>query len=57
VFSEATAYVTAEYRLKTKMDGKPVDAEGLGTLILVKGTDGAWKIRPAARTGTQLERQ
>lgn len=45
VLSDATAYVTAEYRLKTKMNGKPVDAEGLETLVLVKGADGAWKIR------------
>ena len=45
VISDATAYVTAEYRLKTKMDGKPVDAEGLETLVLVKGADGEWKIR------------
>jgi len=45
VLSDATAYVTAEYRLKTKMGGKPVDAEGLETRVLVKGADGAWKIR------------
>jgi len=45
VLSDAVAYVTAEYRLKTKVDGRPVDAEGLETLLLVKGTDGAWKIR------------
>jgi ketosteroid isomerase-like protein len=60
--SDATAYVTAEYRLKTKMDGKPVDAEGLETLILVKVTDGSWKIRhshtssrrkPPAQPGTK----
>jgi ketosteroid isomerase-like protein len=43
--SDALAYVTAEYRLKTKMEGKLVDAEGLETLVLVKGGDGAWKIR------------
>ncbi len=45
VLSDGSAYVTADYRLKTKMEGKPVDAEGLETLILVKGADGAWKIR------------
>ena len=45
MLSDTTAYVTAEYRLKTTMDGKPVDAEGLETLVLVKGSDGAWRIR------------
>lgn len=46
VLSDAVAYVTAEYRLKTTVGGKPVDAEGLETLLLVKaGPDGAWKIR------------
>ena len=45
MFSDGTAYVTAEYRLRTKIDGKPVDAEGLETLILVKSAEGAWKIR------------
>jgi ketosteroid isomerase-like protein len=45
VLADGTAYVTSEYRLKTKVDGKPVDAEGLETLVLVKGADGAWKIR------------
>jgi ketosteroid isomerase-like protein len=27
------------------MGGKPVNAEGLETLILVKSAEGAWKIR------------
>jgi ketosteroid isomerase-like protein len=45
VLSDGTAYVTAEYRLRTKMDSKPVDAEGLETLILVKSAEGEWKIR------------
>jgi uncharacterized protein (TIGR02246 family) len=45
VLSDALAYVTAEYRLKTKVNGNPVDTEGLETLILVKGADGAWRIR------------
>ena len=45
VLADGTAYVTSEYRLKTRVEGKPVDAEGLETLILVKGADGAWKIR------------
>ena len=40
-----TAYVTSEYRLKTRIEGRPIDAEGLETLILLKGADGAWRIR------------
>lgn len=45
VLSDGAAYVTAEYRLKTKMEGELVAAEGLETMLLVKGADGAWKIR------------
>jgi ketosteroid isomerase-like protein len=45
MLSDTTAYVTAEYRLKTKMEGELVDAEGLETMLLVKGADGTWKIR------------
>lgn len=47
VLSDGAAYVTAEYRLKTRMEGELVEAEGLETLVLVKGSDGAWKIRHA----------
>lgn len=39
------AYVTSEYRLKTRIKDRDIDATGLETLILVKGADGAWKIR------------
>ena len=39
------AYVTSEYRLKTRLKDREIDATGLETLIVVKGTDGAWKIR------------
>lgn len=39
------AYVTAEYRLKARIEGKDVDALGLETLVLVKDGAGAWKIR------------
>lgn len=42
-----TAYVTAEYRLKARMKDRDVDSGGLATLVLVKGADGAWKIRHA----------
>jgi ketosteroid isomerase-like protein len=45
VLSEAAAYVTAEYRLKATISGKVVDAEGLETLLLLKGADGSWRIR------------
>jgi ketosteroid isomerase-like protein len=40
-----SAYVTAEYRLKAKVGDRAIDAEGLETLVMVKGSDGAWKIR------------
>lgn len=40
-----TAYVTAEYRLRARIGGRDVDAEGLETLILLKDDAGAWKIR------------
>ena len=39
------AYVTSEYRLKAKMKEREVDSGGLETLVLIKGTDGGWKIR------------
>ena len=45
VLSDGAAYVTAEYRLKTSMEGEFVDAEGLETMLLVKGVAGTWKIR------------
>lgn len=40
-----TAYVTAEYRLRARIGGRDVDAEGLETLILMKDDADAWKIR------------
>ncbi len=40
-----TAYVTSEYGLKARMKDREVDAGGLETLILLKGDDGAWRIR------------
>ncbi len=40
-----TAYVTSEYSLKAKTKSGELDVIGLETLILVKGEDGAWKIR------------
>jgi ketosteroid isomerase-like protein len=40
-----SAYVTSEYRLKTRLEDRDVDATGLETLVVVKGADGAWKIR------------
>jgi uncharacterized protein (TIGR02246 family) len=39
------AYATARYTLKAKMRERDVDSEGLATYVLVKGADGAWKIR------------
>lgn len=40
-----SAYVTADYSLKAVVAGKAIDSGGLETLILLKGQDGAWKIR------------
>lgn len=40
-----TAYVTSDYHLKVKMAEREVEAGGLETLILLKGEDGAWRIR------------
>lgn len=45
VLSEDAAYVTAEYRLKATIGGKIVEAEGLETLLLQKGSEGRWRIR------------
>lgn len=40
-----SAYVVATYSLKAKMAERVIDSGGLETLVLVKGDDGAWKIR------------
>ena len=40
----ATAYVTSEYALKTRVSGRDVDSGGLETLVLVRMGD-MWKIR------------
>jgi hypothetical protein len=42
-----SAYATSEYSLKAKAGERDIDARGLETLVLVKGQDGAWKIRHA----------
>ena len=39
------AYMTSMYSLKAKMGERDVDSGGLETLVLVKDTGGAWKIR------------
>ena len=39
------AYAVSQYSLKAKMGERAVDSGGLETLVLVKGADGAWKIR------------
>jgi ketosteroid isomerase-like protein len=39
------AYVTSEYRLKTRLKDRDIDASGLETLVVVKQTGGGWKIR------------
>ena len=40
-----TAYVTSLYFIKAKMGERMVDSGGLETLVLVKDSSGAWKIR------------
>jgi ketosteroid isomerase-like protein len=39
------AYATSEYTIKAKLGDRVLDSSGLETLVLVKGGDGAWKIR------------
>lgn len=39
------AYATSRYTLKAKMGERTIDSQGLATYLLVKGADGAWKIR------------
>jgi len=39
------AYVTSEYHLKTRVQGRDVDATGLETLVMLRDDSGAWKIR------------
>ena len=40
-----SAYTTSEYAIKAKTGERDIDSGGLETLVLVKGADGAWKIR------------
>jgi uncharacterized protein YcnI len=40
-----SAYATSEYSIKAKMGERQLDSTGLETLVLVKGSDGNWKIR------------
>lgn len=39
------AYVTSTYTIKARMGERAIDAGGLETLIVVKTSDGSWKIR------------
>jgi uncharacterized protein (TIGR02246 family) len=50
------AYATARYTLKAKMREREVDSEGLATYVLVKGTDGAWKIRHSHTSSRPVRR-
>ena len=45
MLGERAAYVVSTYTLKAKMGQRDIDSGGLETLILVRGDDGAWKIR------------
>lgn len=40
-----SAYATSEYTIKAKMGDRVLDSGGLATFVLVKGSDGTWKIR------------
>jgi uncharacterized protein YcnI len=40
-----SAYATSEYFIKAKMGERQIDSGGLETLVLMKGSDGGWKIR------------
>ena len=40
-----SAYATARYSIKAKMGERDIDSEGLATYVLVKSSDGDWKIR------------
>jgi len=46
-----SAYATSRYTIKAKMGDRDLDSEGLETLVLVKMSDGAWKIRHAHTSG------
>ena len=41
----SAAYVTSEYRLQARMQGRDVDAGGLETLVLVRSAGGRYVIR------------
>ena len=40
-----SAYATSEYSIKAKVRDRQLDSGGLETLVLVKSSDGTWKIR------------
>jgi uncharacterized protein YcnI len=42
-----SAYATSEYSIKAKTGDRQLDSGGLETLVLVKSSDGTWKIRHA----------
>jgi uncharacterized protein (TIGR02246 family) len=44
MLGDLAAYVTADYSIKYKLEGRAVDSGGIATHVLVK-EQGAWKIR------------
>ena len=40
-----SAYATSEYPIKAKMGDRQIDSRGIETPVLLKGSDGNWKIR------------
>ena len=45
VLSANAAYVTSEYRLQARMEGRDIDVGGLETLILTRDPERGWLIR------------
>lgn len=45
------AYATSRYTIKAKMGERDLDNEGLETLVLVRMSDGSWKIRHSHTSG------
>lgn len=51
-----TAYAVSTYTLKARMGELEIDSEGLATYLLLKGADGAWKIRHSHTSSRPVRR-
>jgi ketosteroid isomerase-like protein len=47
MLADRAAYVTADYSLRARVKGRPVDSQGLETLVVFQVDDGTWRIRHA----------